>query len=242
MSPLRVAAAALLLPAALSPALAQEPAYLAGDRFIYERIERDSAGLETKRLEVVWEVLESTTTGHRIRIVEDPAGAAKETVWIFDRDHNVLAQEAGACRNASEPNAGRYRWPMSNDSAWSAVYDVVQHCPGESPKRQGRCEVQAKVVWQGTYDALQAPAPAIAIERVVTCVGPTGSALDGAAVRWEKELLCPTLGVRCAYEYDWVVFGPGQATPTVLSAFRDLPEAQTWGGRVGETLQGLELR
>jgi len=234
------ALAVLLLPA--GAALGQEPAYLAGDRFLYQRVVLDATGQETARVEVAWEVLESTTTGHRIRIVEDLAGQAQATVWRFDRDHNALEQELAECRNASEPNAGRYRWPMSNDSAWTATYEVVQRCPAAAPKLHGRCEVDAKVVAQGTYDALQAPAPAIAIERVVTCVGPSGNALEGAAIRWEKELLCPTLGVRCAYTYDWIVFGPGQATPTVLGAFRDLPEAQTWHGSVSETLTALELR
>ena len=234
--------AALALPA--GAALAEEPAYLAGDRFIYERVVLDAAGQETKRLAVVWEVLESTTSGHRIRIVEDPEGEALAAVWDFDRDHNALAQELGHCRTASEPDAGRYRWPMGSDSAWSATYDVVQYCRYESleTKPQARCEVSAKVVAQGTFDGLQQPLPAIAIERVVTCVGPSGDAAGGAALRWEKELLCPTLGVRCGYEYDWITFGPGQATPTVLGAYRDLPEAQSFSGRVVETIRDVQLQ
>lgn len=242
MPPLK--SALLILCAGCGLAAAAEPAYLAGDRFIYERVTYDAAGQETGRLPVVWEVLESTESGHRIAILEGSGEAAVTAVWTFDRDHNALALELGHCRTESRPNGGRYRWPMDSSSAWTATYGVVQSCNDETLEvtPQAECEVRAKVVGQGFFEGLQPPAPAIAIERVVTCFGPGGDPAGGAAIRWEKELLCPTVGVRCGYEYDWVVLGPGQATPTVLGAFQELPEAQTWSGRVDETLRDLELR
>lgn len=242
MPPLKTAL--LFLAAGCGLAQAAEPAYLAGDRFIYERVVADAAGRETQRLPVVWEVLESTGAGHRIAIVEGTGAAAATAVWTFDRDHNALSLELGNCRTESTPNGGRYRWPMNSSSSWTATYSVVQSCSDRTPAvtPQAECEVTAKVVGQGFFEGLQPPAPAIAIERVVTCFGPGGDPAGGAALRWEKELLCPTVGVRCSYEYDWVTFGPGQATPTVLRAFQELPEAQSWSGRVSETLRDLELR
>ncbi len=228
----------------LSLSAMADPAFVAGDRFVYERTKYDATGAETERSDVTWQVLESTETGHRIQIDELLSGTPTATVWNFDRDNNALSQEIGHCRNVNDPDSGRYRWPMSNDSTWDVAFDVTQVCQYETleTKPQAHCESSAKVVWQGEYEFLTLKLPAIAIERVVACGGP-GSGLAGAiAVRWEKELLCPTLGVRCTFEYDWVGLAAGQWTAASLQAFRDDAEHQRYSGRVREVIKDTELK
>jgi hypothetical protein len=221
-----------------------DPAFLAGDRFSYERVKYDATGHQTEVSEVTWEVLESTDTGHRIRVDELLNGTPTSSVWTFDRDNNALQQEVGHCRNVSEPDNGRYRWPMGTGSTWSVDFDATSYCQYETleTKPLSHCEVRAQVVNQGSYSFLGHDWPTIAIERVVACSGPGDTLAGGIAIRWEKEELCPTLAVRCTFEYDWVLLGAGQWTPAQLAAYRAAPERQNWAGRVREVLRDAELK
>lgn len=242
---------ARLLPIALvvlsaSPALADEPvqpkpAFTAGDRFLYERDIIDLTKATKRSGKVVWEALESTETGHRFRLSETIEGTTTETNWIFNRANNPLAQELGnGCANVNEPDGGRYQWPMDSTSTWNTRFRSFERCEGRAEdKPLVECEVMAKVVAQGMYEGLDKPWPAIAIERVVLCKLPANPGY--VSVRFEKELLCPTLGVRCVFEADTVVLPPDVATDKMLAAYRSNAEGQYYTNRTYDKLKGVEL-
>lgn len=117
---------ALLLAAAPLQAAAEDPAFLAGDRFVYERTAFDAAGVAGAPGTVTWEVLESTAAGHLIRIAEPLGGETVTTDWRFDRANNALWQQVGRCRIVNEPHAGRYSWPLREGAAWTADYEVSE--------------------------------------------------------------------------------------------------------------------
>lgn len=234
----------VLLPLLAATSALADPAFLAGDRFTYQRVKYDATGKQTEVGDVTWEVLESTESGHRIRVDELLNGTPTTSVWSFDRDNNTLAQEIGHCRNVNDPDGGRYRWPMGTGSTWSVDFDVTSYCQYETleTKPLSHCEVRAQVVNQGSYSFIGHDWPTIAIERVVVCSGPGDKLAGGIAIRWEKEELCPTLAVRCTLEYDWVILGAGQWTQDQLAAYRAAPERQAWAGRVREEIKDLMLK
>lgn len=234
----------VLLPLFAATAVLADPAFIAGDSFTYERVKYDATGKQTERSEVTWEILESTDSGHRIRVDELLNGTPTSSVWTFDRDNNALEQELGHCRNVTVPDNGRYRWPMGTGSTWNVDFDATSYCQYETleTKPLSHCEVRAQVVNQGSYSFLGHDWPTIAIERVVVCSGPGDKLTGGIAIRWEKEELCPTLAVRCTLEYDWVILGAGQWTSAQLAAYRAAPERQAWAGRVREEIKDAELK
>ncbi len=244
MRQVRAAAAvvALLLPGGAITAETLDPAFLVGDRFLYERIRLDAQGGELERTAVAWEVLASDSAGHRLRITEGSGGDSSATEWVFDRDNNVLFQQIGHCRLVSEPHSGRYAWPMAEGSDWSAAYEIAEICDDDPQARSPKaaCTLVAEVVATGTWQVMGIENPAIAIQRVVTCADPGNP--GAVALRWEKEFLCPDLAVRCFFEYDWVVLQPGQAAGDRLAAYHDAPESQEYDGRVSETLIDIILQ
>lgn len=222
---------------------AQEPAFFVGDLFVYERTRLDGAGNEQARTTVNWEALASDSGGHTIRITEIAAGGGSSASdWTFDRDNNVLHQQLEGCRLVNEPHSGRYAWPMSQDSRWRLDYRIVERCdatPGQE-RLVASCSVEAKAVSAGTWELQGFENPAIEIVRTVACTDP---ARPGAVlIRWEKELLCPELAVRCIFEYDWILLPAPRATETIVQAYRDLPELQTFDGRVREILVDVLLQ
>jgi len=244
---------ALLLPLLLLPFLllaaavsADEPvvpeaAFMAGDKFHYERVITDLTKATKRTGTVIWEALESTSTGHRLRVSETMEGKTTATVWRFNRDNNTLAQELdGKCEQLMEPHAGRYQWPMSSSTTWNRTYRVYERCSGsDETKLLAQCELMAKVVGQGSIEVIDKPWPAIAIERIVLCKMPANPGY--VAARWEKELLCPTLGVRCMFEADTVMLAPEQATDKTLAAYRSNAQGQYYSGRTTDNLKDLEL-
>lgn len=241
--PRRFLCAILALIALPGPAAAEEQAaFLPGDLFVYERLRLDGAGTEQARSTVTWEVLASDGGGHAIRITEDGAGGSSASDWIFDRDNNVLHQQLEGCRVVNEPHSGRYAWPMSQGSTWSLDYRIVERCdatPGQE-RLVATCNVEARAVSTGTWALRGFENPAIEIGRTVACSDP---ARPGAVlIRWEKELLCPELAVRCLLEYDWVLLPAPRATETVVRAYRELPELQSYDGQVRETLVDVQLQ
>ena len=218
-----------------------EAAFVAGDRFQYERSITDLTKQTRRSGTVVWEALESTSEGHRIRIVETIEGTTTDTVWRFDRDNNVLAQElSNGCENVNSPHSGRYKWPMKSDSFWSSRFNAVERCAGSNEEKPvAECEVQARVVAQGTMEVNEKPWPAIAIERIVLCKSQTNA--GWVSVRFEKEALCPTLGVRCVFEADSVMLNPESATEDMLNVYRQNAAGQYYSSRTADKLVDVQL-
>ena len=241
--PRRFLCAIFALVALPGPAAAEEPAaFLPGDLFVYERLRLDGAGTEQARTTVRWQALASDGSGHTIRITEEGAGGGSVSDWVFDRDNNVLYQQLEGCRVVNETHSGRHAWPMSQGSSWRLDYRIVERCdatPGQE-RLVATCNVEARTVSAGTWALKGFENPAIEIARTVACSDP---ARPGAVlIRWEKELLCPELAVRCIFEYDWVLLPPARATETIVQAYRDLPELQSYDGRVRETLFDVQLQ
>ncbi|MBM3482075.1 MAG: hypothetical protein FJX66_02110 [Alphaproteobacteria bacterium] len=218
-----------------------EAAFVAGDRFHYERAITDLTKQTRRSGTVDWEALESTSEGHRIRITETVEGTTTDTIWRFNRDNNVLAQELpNGCESVNSPHSGRYKWPMASDSIWSQDFNAVERCAGGGEdKPVAACEVQARVVAQGTMQVNEKPWPAIAIERIVLCRSLTNP--GWVSVRFEKEALCPTLGVRCVFEADSVMLNPEAATDDMLNVYRRNAEGQYYSSRTAYRLVDVQL-
>jgi len=234
--------AVLSMLAAPATTAAQEPAFYVGDRFIYQRTAFDAAGTASAPGTVTWEVLESTAEGHRIRVTEPIGGEAVSSEWDFNRANNALAQHLGRCRIVNDPDSGRYAWPLQEGAAWDAVFTVSEVCgsAGEEVTLRATCSLAAEAVAVGTYRVQEIENPAAAIQRLVICEDARN---PGAfALRFEQEFLCPELGVRCFFAYDWVILGPEVASEELLEDYRDDPEAQRYDGRVEEELVEVQLQ
>lgn len=231
-----------LLLLAAAPVAAEEPAFFVGDRFFYQRTAFDAAGVAGPSGSVVWEVLESTVAGHRIRITEPLGGDTVASEWDFDRANNALAQHLGRCRIVNDPHSGRYSWPLSEGASWSAEFSVSEVCAYETEvvTLRATCSLTAAAVAVGSYRVRDIENPAAAIERVVICEDAQNP--GAVALRFEQEFLCPELGVRCYFAYDWVLLGPEVATPDLLLDYLRDPEAQRYDGRVEEKLVDVELQ
>lgn len=235
----------LLSPAPLladSDTLSARPVFVVGNRYHFIRVTEDLVSGAQKNGTIVWEALEPVPGYPRFRIVETKEGKANEIIWRYDHINNPIAQELGnGCELLNEPDGGRYRWPIEEGTTWNARFEVVERCADEAEvKTLASCDVYAKVIALGDYNGLGEPFPAAAIERVVPCTQPANP--GHVSIRYEKELICLTIGMRCAFEADTVMLSPEEATEEALAAYRSQPDQQRFTNRISDKLKRLELK
>lgn len=237
----------LLLPVdapvrAESDTLSARPVFVVGNRYHFVRVTEDLVSGAQQNGSVTWEALEPVPGQPRFRITETKDGKTTEIVWRYDRINNPVAQELGnGCELLNEPDGGRYRWPIEEGTTWNAHFEVVERCADKAEaKTLAICDVYAKVIALGDYNGLGDPFPAAALERVVPCTLPAKP--GHVSIRYEKELICLTIGIRCAFEADTVMLSPEEATEEALAAYRSQPDRQRFTSRISDKLKRLELK